>query len=952
MPDKVYNIEITINGKDAATAPLGKVNGVLTDMGKIAGGVLLAKGLEKLAGAVIDIGKGAVESAAKMQVFDLSLRTLAAREAVSAGAADNIEQALAGIGPTAEALKDQLMELSLISPFTFDTIANTFRVQMAFGQTSEMSVKLTGAILDTASALGLTGESTDRLAYNFGQINSVGKIMATDLRQLRMVGLDLADVFKDELGMSVEQVNAALEAGKMTMEDVSLAFVKYSQENFGGAAERMSKTFTGLKSSFSDLATFAGAQIMTPGLDSVTGVLGEVYDGLKELLDSGYFEKLGKELGDNLNRILVDLGINASTATGAIKGMGDGLGKISDQLADMADWYAELSPEQKFFINSLIKIGAVSLTAAAGIGLISKGLVALASINPVTAVVPALIAIEQVAEQGVKNHDDLTAAAHKEADANALLSESYYTYVQIMAGALHEKGLLDNADARALVATARQGKSIDDLAVSQRGLTANLGLMTEAQWEAAKASAALGVHAVTATKGINGLREAFNWLRMKEDAAKVSFAGVTGGIVTYEREVWLAEQATTTLDTAIGALGGVTEYTLAANIPLADSMTILQTALTGAGIQGDLYNATMANMQIITGQLDREQYKLQTDMQIVTAAFAAGGITAQQLADYMQQASDGVLALGASERYAMIDFVAGKKATEELALATQGLVDKQLSLASSLKGATDAQIAQAAIQELSAAKEAGKISYEQFATAVSGVQQAFGLATPASQALALGIQGVVLGLEAGKLPAENFDDALKYIITDAHDGAVNIGEVLDKFATTTSVMTPANKSFNDAVLQLADLNLKVMGVNTTISGFDWNALGDSVGAGLAQGMRDSIPDVAAAAAELAAAAESGVADPLGSRSPSKTMFLQGQYAVQGFVMGLMSDAMGGVEQNMSGLFAGFTGGGGSSSNDYRNQSQNYDIEINDSGALEIFLEQQRMARHARAEGLM
>jgi len=250
------------------------------------------------------------------------------------------------------------------------------------------------------------------------------------------------------------------------------------------------------------------------------------------------------------------------------------------------------------------------------------------------------------------------------------------------------------------------------------------------------------------------------------------------------------------------------------------------------------------------------------------------------------------------------------------------------------------------------AYDAGKISFEQFSTAVSGVEQAFGLATPASQALALGIQGLVLGLEGGQLPAVNFDDALSAVIKDSEDGKIDIDNLMGSFATVEPKMTPANAAFEDAAQQLANLNLKVSGLNTTISGFDWNALGQSVGQGLADGMIASIPEVSAAAAALAQAAALELSSNLEMKSPSQVMFELGELATQGFVGGMTSDLFGGIESSLGGIFAGVSGGGGSSSiSDSYNES--WTVYAENDNALEILLERQRLNnRQARAEELM
>jgi hypothetical protein len=100
------------------------------------------------------------------------------------------------------------------------------------------------------------------------------------------------------------------------------------------------------------------------------------------------------------------------------------------------------------------------------------------------------------------------------------------------------------------------------------------------------------------------------------------------------------------------------------------------------------------------------------------------------------------------------------------ALATEQLALKQLDLQSSLKGATDAQIAQVAITELGTLFEEGKISLEDYKTAVTETQIAFGLADEQSIKLTEGVLALTEQFAAGEIKAGDFDESLQALITD------------------------------------------------------------------------------------------------------------------------------------------------------------------------------------------
>lgn len=316
MPD--YHLNIIVNGRDQASGALRGVAGALGGIAQFALGGLLASGLQRVAAGIGGVAREALAGAEGMQNLTIALETLAAREMVASGEAENLQEGLAQAGPVAAALKDELRALSLTSPFEARQVEDAFRLQMAFGATGESAIETAGAILDTGAALGMTNEMMGRMSYNLAQALQQGDLTAANLRQLKMVGLDLADVFKSELGMSIEDVREALKSGEMTAADVSAAFVKYADENFGGAAERMSHTFGGLKSSVKDLLYYGGADLLSPALERITEIFGGLFDRARGLVESGAVAAIGEQLGGVIDRVVAFIGRVGEGGIGAL----------------------------------------------------------------------------------------------------------------------------------------------------------------------------------------------------------------------------------------------------------------------------------------------------------------------------------------------------------------------------------------------------------------------------------------------------------------------------------------------------------------------------------------------------------------------------------------------------------------------------------------------------------
>jgi TP901 family phage tail tape measure protein len=258
-----------------------------------------------------------------------------------------------------------------------------------------------------------------------------------------------------------------------------------------------------------------------------------------------------------------------------------------------------------------------------------------------------------------------------------------------------------------------------------------------------------------------------------------------------------------------------------------------------------------SELAISLGLTDEATVQLNDDVTLLSNAFAAGAISADELAGYMQQAKSGTLQLSEAERSSIQAATDHATALRDNALAAQEAALAQLDLAQSLKGASDAQIAQAAINELTKALDAGTVAFPDYVTAVSGVQEAFGLVDEKSQAIAGGVAGLVGALETGVLPAENVAGALGDIIADAEDGDIHLGNILTKFGEMATALTPAQEAYDltgermNLLLETAETTSQ--GVMDAYSAKGWLEMGTGITTDIAGGMDAGAADVSASA---------------------------------------------------------------------------------------------------------
>lgn len=281
--------KVNSSGKEAANG-LGAIRDIML-------GTFLGKQLDaafnKVTNFFVSFPNMALESIKAIQDLELSLESLIAKEYINSGAAADMNEALTMTAYPVDELMVKIKELSIASPFEYKDVVGTLQMSMAFGQTAETAVQLTEAITNIGSVNKSIPGILQRLTYNFSQMNMVGKVSGRDIKDLAMIGLDLNKVIKDNLNMSVEELNSKLATGEMTMDAVNQAFIEFAKANYGGAAERAARTLGGLASTFNDIFFFLASDLFKPVVDRLTIALGSLLDMFMDFIGSGALQIVG-----------------------------------------------------------------------------------------------------------------------------------------------------------------------------------------------------------------------------------------------------------------------------------------------------------------------------------------------------------------------------------------------------------------------------------------------------------------------------------------------------------------------------------------------------------------------------------------------------------------------------------------------------------------------------------
>ena len=310
------------------TALKGIINGVMT-VAKAAISPFVALG-KAIVGAVSKVGsfvfapvfsglssalsslKGDLAgTVSDFQRLRIQYESLIARQLRAENSTLSVADSLRKASRDAKALLEWVKKIAVTTPFEVETIAKTIAFSQAMGFSVGASKLVTEAIINFTSAMGLGQETMERIIQNFGQMRAAGKVTGTELRDLARGALlpvnDIMDRMAENMGVAEENLDAFKKSaaeGAVPVDQFFQAFIDLANESFPNAAERMSRTFEGVKNNIVDFfKTVVGVEALGPVFDRITGVLA---DGLEKLLSPGVRQQasiIGESLLQAFNQV-------------------------------------------------------------------------------------------------------------------------------------------------------------------------------------------------------------------------------------------------------------------------------------------------------------------------------------------------------------------------------------------------------------------------------------------------------------------------------------------------------------------------------------------------------------------------------------------------------------------------------------------------------------------------
>lgn len=186
-------------------------------------------------------------------------------------------------------LIEDLRGIAIKSPLELSDISEGARMLLTYG----VAAKDVASEIDRLSEVSAgDGERFQRLSYAWGQINSMGRLMGTELRQLTEAGFNPLEMISKKTGRTMMELKGDMEDGKISIEMVKDALKDATSEGgrFYGLNEKMSQTFSGRVSMMRDqwgrllvdLGTGLNAGLKV-AVNSMTGQMATLSEKFKEI---------------------------------------------------------------------------------------------------------------------------------------------------------------------------------------------------------------------------------------------------------------------------------------------------------------------------------------------------------------------------------------------------------------------------------------------------------------------------------------------------------------------------------------------------------------------------------------------------------------------------------------------------------------------------------------------
>lgn len=230
--------------------PIGTAAGAV-----IGGGIGLITGGSQIYQERDEAFKAYVQEATQGQLEDLSTSITSGSATAAQRELDLIAfDQLLGSGQGAKYLAD-LREMAASTPMEYsDLTAMSRALATGFGNDQQRMLDLMEGIGNAGSAVGVDASGMTYMAQVMSRMQSSGKVGLEDLNAFQDRGIDVIGMLSDALGKSQGDIYDMISKGSISGTQ-AVDIIQQGLEQYAGAMDKMSQTFSGLESTLADAQT-------------------------------------------------------------------------------------------------------------------------------------------------------------------------------------------------------------------------------------------------------------------------------------------------------------------------------------------------------------------------------------------------------------------------------------------------------------------------------------------------------------------------------------------------------------------------------------------------------------------------------------------------------------------------------------------------------------------------
>jgi tape measure domain-containing protein len=224
-----------------------------------------------------------------------------------------------------------LQQLGAKTPFEFEGLDQSAKMLEMANLGGENLEKTLTSVGDAVSAVGGGQAELQGVATALFQMSAKGKVSAEEMSQMAERGIPVWQILSEKMGLTVQETMKMSESGKLLADEVIPLLVEGMGEKFGGAMDKQSKTFNGLKSTLIDGLKILAAEFSKPLFDKMKSGLENlipIVDGVMELLKgnfAGFSEIITKAFGQETGLKIMQFVLAVQEGFAKVKGFIDTL---------------------------------------------------------------------------------------------------------------------------------------------------------------------------------------------------------------------------------------------------------------------------------------------------------------------------------------------------------------------------------------------------------------------------------------------------------------------------------------------------------------------------------------------------------------------------------------------------------------------------------------------------